>query len=72
MLATERKGKEDTVPETTQNCTMVVGGLLGLNSLREATTWMTDILAKLKGPTGQEMYILLIWCCRTFSIFRQA
>ena len=36
---------------------MVVGGLLGLNSLKEATTWMTDILQKLNGPSGQEMYM---------------
>ena len=34
---------------------MVVGGLLGLNSLKEATTWMTDILQKLNGPSGLEM-----------------
>ena len=57
MLTTEGKGKVDTVPDTSQSCTMVVGGLLGLSSLREATTWMADILAKLKGPTGQEMYM---------------
>ena len=57
VLTTEGKGKVDTIPDTSQSCTMVVGGLLGLSSLREATTWMADILAKLKGSTGQEMYM---------------
>ena len=57
MLTTEGKGKVDTSSVTNQSCTMVVGGLLSLNSLKEATTWMADILQKLNGPTGQEMYM---------------
>ena len=57
MLTTEGKGKVDTSSGTNQSCTMVVGGLLSLNSLKEATTWMADILQKLNGPTGQEMYM---------------
>ena len=50
MLTTEGKGKVDTSSGTNQSCTMVVGGLLSLNSLKEATTWMADILQKLNGP----------------------
>ena len=57
MLTTEGKGKVDTSSGTNQSCSMVVGGLLSLNSLKEATTWMADILQKLNGPTGQEMYM---------------
>ena len=57
VLAKGGTGKVDTVPVTSHSFTMVVGGLLGLSSLKEATTWMTDMLAKLKGPTGQEMHI---------------
>ena len=56
MLKTEGKGKVDTSSGTNQSCTMVGGGLLGLNSLKETTTWMADILQKLNGPPGPEMY----------------
>ena len=45
----------DISPVTNQSCTMVVGGLLGLTSLDEVSTWMTDILQKLNELTGQEM-----------------